>query len=152
MPDIMFTVREKIAQVQGTPEIVCGNSDYAAVFDFDSEWDAYDMKTARFVWRDNRTGKMLYSDSIFTGNTAPMPPVYNTFLLLAGVYAGDIHTTTPARIPCAGCITDSAPLHPEPAPDLYEQLLAYLEEIVGGSGDGCEIGTGVGCRRGFPLW
>ena len=50
MPDIHITVRERIAQADGDPEIVCGNSDYTAVFDFDAEWDAF---RARIVPAEN---------------------------------------------------------------------------------------------------
>ena len=39
MPDISITVRSKIAESQGLQQIVCGNSDYVAVFDLDSDWD-----------------------------------------------------------------------------------------------------------------
>ncbi len=38
MPDIQITVASKIAAAQGSPSIVCGNSDYTAVFAFDGEW------------------------------------------------------------------------------------------------------------------
>lgn len=55
MPDINITVRDKIAKAEGSPEIVCGNSDYAVVFDLDFEWDTYDLKTMRVVWIDIMT-------------------------------------------------------------------------------------------------
>ena len=129
MPEISVKVREKIAQTQGTPEIVCGNSDYAILFDFDSEWDGYDEKTARFVRCDLRTGKVVHTDVLFNGSTVVAPALYDTAAVAVGVYAGDIHTTTPARIPCARCITDGLPQHEDPAPDVYAQILAYLEEL-----------------------
>lgn len=140
MPDISIKIREKVAQVQNTPQIVCGNSDYAAVFDFDSDWDDYDEKTARMVWHDIQTGRLMHADVLFTDSTAVLPAIYNAFEVLIGVYAGDIRTTTPARIPCCGCITDDASVHPEPPPDVYAQLLAYLEELAKPS-EGVIIGT-----------
>lgn len=124
MPDITITVSDKIAAATGSPVIVCGNSDYTINFDFDSEWDAYTAKTARFVFCVN--GSLLCQDVLFEGDTCAAPPFYNTDSVAVGVYAGDIHTTTPARIPCAHCITDSTPVHPDPAPDVYTQILTYL--------------------------
>lgn len=135
MPDIQITVRNKIAQTQNAPEIVCGNSDYTAIFDFDAEWSDYDAKTARFVWRDILTGRMRYKDTLFTGSNVSMPVVYGTYQVLIGVYAGDIRTTTPAAVPCARCITDDQPAHDPPTEDVYEQLLAYLAQLEPSGGD-----------------
>jgi hypothetical protein len=134
MPDINIKVQGKIAQVQGAQTIVCGNSDYSAVFEFDSEWSDYTAKTARFLWRDIRTGKMRHWDAQFAGDAAQIPAVYGTDLLLIGVYAGDIRTTTTARVPCARCITDDAPAHDPPDPDVYAQLLDYLSKLEPESG------------------
>jgi hypothetical protein len=139
MPDINIKVQGKIAQVQGAPTIVCGNSDYSAVFEFDSEWSDYTAKTARFVWRDIRNGKMLHWDTQFVGDAAQIPAVYSTGLLLIGVYAGDIRTTTPARVPCARCITDGDPVHDPPDPDVYEQLLEYLSRLDPSGGGGAPV-------------
>ena len=136
MPDIQITVRNKIAQTQNAPEIVCGNNDYTAIFDFDAEWSDYDAKTARFIWRDILTGRMRYKDTLFTGSSVSMPVVYNTYQILIGVYAGDIRTTTPAAVPCARCITDNQPAHDPPPEDVYEQLLAYLAQIDPSGGGG----------------
>ena len=130
MPEISVTVRDKIAQVQENPEIVCGNSDYTMTFDFDEEWDAYENKTARFSFLEN--GIPRYFDVLFSGDTVSIPPVWNTCEILAGVYAGDIHTTTPAAIPCVPCITDDEPVHPDPPPDVYEQLLEAVEAMESG--------------------
>lgn len=130
MPNISVMVREKIAQTQGTPEIVCGNSDYAVTFDFDDEWSGYEFKTARFVWCDLKTGKVKHSDVVFDGDICMAPVLYDTAAVAIGVYAGDIHTTTPARVPCARCITDGVHEHGEPDPDVYEQILACLREMA----------------------
>lgn len=147
MPDIHITVRNRIAQANGDPEIVCGNSDYTAVFDFDAEWVAYSQKTLRTVWRDTETGRLVHIDTLFTGNSAVLPPVWRTNQVLIGVYAGDIHTTTAARVPCIGCITDTAPHHDDPDDALYRQLLAYLEQIEQGGG---KPGNAVMIANGVP--
>lgn len=132
MPEIHVNVREKIAQTVGTPEIVCGNSDYSAVFDLDSEWDDYDLKTAHFTWLDVRTGKMNEYELTFSGTICSIPAIYGTHLLLIGIYAGNIRTTTAAKVPCIRCITDDGSGesgHPAPQPDIYEQLLDAIGQI-----------------------
>jgi len=92
MPNINITVREKIAHTITDTCIVCGNSDYVAVFDFDAEWDAYEVKTARFIWGGT------YTDVAFTGNECPVPVILDAVSVLVGVYAGDLHTTTAAAV------------------------------------------------------
>lgn len=92
MPNINITVREKIAHTISDTCIVCGNSDYVVVFDFDAEWDAYEVKTARFIWGGT------YTDVAFTGNECPVPVIPDAVSVLVGVYAGDLHTTTAAAI------------------------------------------------------
>lgn len=82
MPNINITVREKIAHTITDACIVCGNSDYAVVFDFDAEWDAYEVKTARFIWGGT------YTDVAFTGNECPVPVILDAVSVLVGVYAG----------------------------------------------------------------
>lgn len=74
--------------------VVCGNKDYVIEFIFDSEWDGYEKKTARFIWNNK------HKDVKFTGNICPMPDVHRTDVVKVGVYAGDLCTTTPASIPC----------------------------------------------------
>lgn len=126
MRELHITVRDRIAQLTEQTEIVCGNSDYTAVFDLDAEWDAYPVKTMRVVWKDADTGKMLYADVLFEGTRAVLPPVYRTAQLLLGIYAGDIRTSTQVRIPC--CAAGHNP-HPEPAQDIYEQLLRLMKRL-----------------------
>ena len=92
MPNINITVREKIAHTISDTCIVCGNSDYVAVFDFDAEWDAYEVKTARFIWGGT------FTDVPFTGNECPVPVIPDAVSVLVGVYAGDLHTTTAAAV------------------------------------------------------
>ena len=99
MNTLHVSVANKIATYalrDGT--IVCGNSDYVIKFTFDSEWDAYEVKTARFIWN----GK--YFDQEFTGNECSVPVIRDTTKLSIGVYAGDLSTTTPAVIECVKSI------------------------------------------------
>lgn len=131
MPEIIITVREKTASLSDPVTIVCGNSDYTVRFVFDSEWDAYIAKTAEFrYWRD---GELKKEEVLFEGDTVSVPILRGIDMVEIGVYAGDLHTSTPARIPCARCITDGAPVHDPPAPDVYDQLMAYLAGLQGGA-------------------
>ena len=95
MRNLHISVNNKVATYQQRDgNIVCGNSDYQITFAFDSEWDAYESKVARFIWNGG------YVDIAFSGNTVPVPLLSKTNLLKVGVYAGELSTTTSADIPC----------------------------------------------------
>lgn len=114
MKTLHITVANKVATCSTRyDDIICGNSDYQIEFNFDAEWDAYETKTARFIWN----GK--YVDEVFKGRVCPVPVVANTERLEVGVYADEIstppepeklHTTTSAVIHCKKsirCNTDA---------------------------------------------
>lgn len=115
---INITVREKSARADDRARIVCGNSDYSVRFDFDEEWEAYDLKTARFI-----TEGGFFTDVQFTGSDCAVPVLTGTRTLLVGVFAGDVRTTTPAYIPAIPCITDTGGIPAAPPPDVYAQLM-----------------------------
>ena len=145
MSTVSITVSGRQAAAAPGAVIICGNSGDTVQFTFDSEWDAYPVRTARF--RYTVSGAELYQDMVFEGNSCEIPPLHDITEVAVGVYAGDIRTTTPAYIPCAPCITDGAPQHPDPAPDVYDQLLEYLAGMQGGgdrvSADAAMSGTQV---------
>ena len=130
MTAIDVRVRARIAAALGSPQIICGNSDYTVRFDFDDEWSAYEAKTARFKFYQN--GFPLHYDVLFTGNTVTVPVLDDTYEVEIGVYAGNIRTTTDARVPCMQSITDGDSVHPVPTPDVYNQLMEYLAGLQGG--------------------
>lgn len=127
MPEITIRIQDKIARAEGEPVIVCGNSDYTVRFTADAEWGAYPVRTARFAFV--RGGTALYQDVLLDGDTCSVPVLRDVYEVSVGLFAGNIRTTTPARIPCARCITDGSLPHPAPAPDIYEQLLTLLEAM-----------------------
>lgn len=95
MLTLPVSVRNRVATYpQRCGRIVCGNSDYSIQFTFDEEWEAYKIKTARFIWNGH------YKDIEFKGDTCAVPIISNTDSLLVGVYAGDLRTTTSAVIDC----------------------------------------------------
>lgn len=123
MPNIKITVKNKIATNPDRTEYICGNSDFVIDFDFDAEWDAYETKTARFIYGGS------YQDIIFQGSQCTVPVISNTNTILCGVYAGDLHTTTPALIRARKGILcgNSAPA--DPAPDVYAQMMEILNKL-----------------------
>lgn len=124
--EIQINIADKVAQVIGTPIIVCGNSDYTVRFTFDEEWLDKASKTARFVYI--RNGLTQYDDVIFTGSTVAVPVVSDISVLKVGVYAGDLQTTTPAQVPCIRSILCGGGTHVDPTPDVYTQLIKMIED------------------------
>lgn len=132
MTSINISISNKVATVQGAPCIVCGNSDYTAVFTFDAPWDVYEIKTARFVYTAD--GANQYTDVVFEGDTCPVPVLSGVSEVFVGVYAGNLRTTTPARIYCKQSILCGDPVHADPPPDVYAQLLELLLDRRGRAG------------------
>lgn len=130
MPTIKITVAEKIA-TNASPEIaiVCGNSDYSAVFEFDEEWSNERVKTARFEWYKN--GQTDHEDKPFTGNTVEVPIMRGVYSVTVGVYAGDLRTTTGAKIICIPSILCGDSVHADPPEDVYNQLVALINSLSG---------------------
>lgn len=124
MKTINVLVRDKIATAVGDIVYICGNSDYIINFDFDAEWDAYGVKTARFV--HNGT----YTDVVFTGNQCAMPVIHKAYGIYVGVYAGDLRTTTPAHIPSAASILSAEGTPAAPPDDVYAQITALCEDAL----------------------
>ena len=122
---IKISVNNKIATLQDNVLIINGNSDYVIKFDFDAEWDAYETKTARFVTARG------YTDVVFSGDEVALPVITDAMSVRVGVYAGNLHTTTPAVIFCRRCITDGSGSPADPAPDVYAQIMERLNNLDG---------------------
>lgn len=127
MPDtiISVSIKDRYALTEGSPVLVCGNSDYFIKFTFDEEWDAYEAKTARFIY--TRAGKVRYQDVVFTGDTVQVPVLSMVQAVQVGVFAGNLRTTTPARIPCRFSVRCGTGEPEEPTPSQYDQIMALLE-------------------------
>lgn len=139
---IEINVTDKRAVVGGTPIIVCGNSDYKIEFVFDAEWDDYDSKTARFAYL--RGGAWHYEDVVFVGTVVAVPILEDIREVCVGVYAGNLCTSTPARIMCKPSIrcTGGAPV--APAPSQYDQIMELLSS---GALEGPAGADGVSCTH-----
>ena len=148
MADITIKVRDKIATVEGSPTIVCGNDGYHAIFDLDDEWSSYELLTMRINWTDTFSGQPRHTDVPFIRGIgyADIPAIADAYEVQLGIYAGDIRTSTPARIPCERCITDSGMYHEDPEPQTYAALLELLARVGGGgatSGDATFVLDGI---------
>ena len=128
--DINISVKNKVASA-GENVIVCGNSDYVVRFALDGEWAGYETKTMRV---DMLNG--TYRDVLFDGDSCQLPVIRDRARIAIGIYAGEIHTTTPAVLRCEKCITDAEGVTASPAPDVYSQLMQKLNDF-----DGCWLPT-----------
>lgn len=133
---IEIEVRNKIATLTSKDfTLVGGNSDYEVVFDFDEDWENHPTKTAVFVF-----GKDEAVYKVFEGNVCEGVAVNKTLMCLIGVFAGDMMTTTPARVDCVlRSILDEAGGTPQPpTEDVYNQIMDLLNKYIqqgGGSGE-----------------
>lgn len=125
MPNIQINIKDKVARGDGTI-IICDNSDYIAHFDFDSEWDEFEVKTMRV-----KTPRVIYPDIVFSGTSCALPIVSDTLSMTIGVFAGDLHTTTPAYFACVPSILCGGGVPADPTPDVYNQLMELLNKESG---------------------
>lgn len=133
MKEIKINVADKVASAIGSPVIVCGNSNYKITFIFDSEWGAYQEKTARFTFR--RDGIDKYIDVLFSGSSCTAPILTNIERVSIGVYAGDLRTTTGADIRCKKSILCRGGLkHEQPPEDVYNEILETVSKKLGSEG------------------
>lgn len=122
--ELVVIVNNKVAKSQEGEFLVCGNGDYRIVFQFDSEWDSYDAKTALFVFNDKTVAVP------FGGNVCDGIAIEDSNTLAIGVYAGNLVTTTPAYIPCLQSIRDVASFPSAPDQNVYDRLMALLNEYI----------------------
>lgn len=145
MKTLNMSVSDKILSFDRESEkIVCGNDDYQIEFDFDDEWSSRTNKTARFIWNNT------YFDQEFTGNTCPIPPIFDTKVVKVGIYADDIYSTTTVVVDCipailggrevannetGGSYTNEAKRYAEQAKSAADEAKAVAENIGELKGD-----------------
>jgi hypothetical protein len=129
MKNIEITVVEKVAYADGMPTIVCGNNDYTLTFVFDDEWSGELNKVARFSFVKN--GLKGFIDVPIENDTCKVPVLLGIGLVRVGVYAGDLRTTTGAKIKCTKSILcDDAEEMVEPFENLYEKLKNEMPTVI----------------------
>lgn len=131
MYEIDITVTDKIAQAQGSPVIVCGNSDYVLRFTLDSEWDDIENITAQIAYL--RDGDPVCKNVLIEDGQCALPVIYGACGVVVGIVGvvseepdADIHTSSPAFIPCELCISDMPGSVTQPPADIYNQLMEVL--------------------------
>lgn len=126
---INVSVKNHVAKQTDKTVYVCGNDDFVINFDFDSEWDQYDVKTARFTYGGN------YVDVVFTGNTCAVPIITNVWRFKVGVFAGDLSTTTPVLISASKSILCETGTPAAPTDDVYNQIIEVVNEATTASNE-----------------
>lgn len=138
MEVIKINVKEKIASVEGSPIIVCGNSDYTMAFTFDDEWNDEENKVARFSYV--KKGLKGFIDVPIHDGICQVPVLIGIGLVRVGAYAGNLRTTTGAKIKCQKSILcDDAEEMAEPFENLYEELVEKINNIAVSGGGLVEI-------------
>lgn len=132
MPNISVNVTNKRAIPEGGKVIVCGNSGYTLTFTFDEEWADYETKTARFAFF--KDGEARHIDRVFSGAAVAVPVLSGIHFVMVGVFAGDLQTTTPAKIPCETSILCFEGAPEDPPEDVYNQIMALLTTGGGTAG------------------
>lgn len=134
MPVIKIRVRNKVPKVISQiplPEewkdprfVVCYNGwdedTYTVEWDLDEEWGKFEHLTMHVSFPDDTS-----TDVLFKGNTCTLPPILSPGNTYIGLYAGNIHSTIPAKL-CAMRSTLSKGGFP-PKTDAYLDVLKELE-------------------------
>lgn len=121
---IDINVREKIAELADPDAyFICGNSDIIVHFDLDEEWNGYDVKTARFTFENG------YIDKVFEGDELEAPIISNSQYVKIGVFAGNLHTSTPAFIRAKKSILCDSGQPAAPEDDVYAQIMKKMNEL-----------------------
>lgn len=125
MKQIYVKITEKIACLVDPEQfLVCDNSDYEVVFDFDSDWEGINAKTAIFVYGDTT----VYQP--FNGNKCEGVPIVDSTLCAIGVFADNIKTSTSANIKCKLSARSFSGAPKPPSEEVYDKIMALFEEAV----------------------
>ena len=147
MPTITIKVRNKRAEVVGSPIIVCGNSDYSISWDLDSEWTSLSNRVVRLeFFRNNR---LRYEEITFEETTCGLPVINGVHEVSIILFAGEIHTDEPVRIPCIVTATQTAiPSPADGSDDTDPSGSGGGGSGGGGGGGGSGGGGGAGSETG----
>lgn len=131
---IHITVRDRVPTITDGEDVISHNSDYVAEFEFDEEWQDK-VKTVYFVCEDGG-----YQAVVMSGNMCAVPMLDGEHRrIFVGVQEGSaekpsvLKTSRPCCLKVADSIADllGQPI-PDPSPDVYQQIIAMLEDIKKG--------------------
>lgn len=129
---IHITVRDRVPTITAGEDVISHNSDYVAEFEFDEEWQDK-VKTVYFVCEDGS-----YQAVVMSGNSCGVPMMAGEHRrIFVGVQAGSaekpsvLKTTRPCCLKVKDSIADylGQPI-PDPTPDVYEQIIAMLNNLT----------------------
>lgn len=131
---IHITVRDRVPTITAGEDVISHNSDYVAEFEFDEEWQDK-IKTVYFVCEDGS-----YQAVVMSGNSCGVPMLDGEHRrIFVGVQAGAaekpsvLKTTRPCCLKVKDSIADyMSEKIPDPTPDVYQQIMALLEDIKQG--------------------
>ena len=129
---IHITVRDRVPTITEGEDVISRNSDYVVEFEFDEEWQNK-VKTVYFVCEDGS-----YQAVVMSGNSCNVPMMAGEHRrIFVGVQAGSaekpsvLKTTRPCCLKVKDSIADylGQPI-PDPTPDVYEQIIAMLNNLT----------------------
>lgn len=120
---IVIKVTDKVPELVSGPDyVVCDNSDYTEVWQLDEEWAQFEHRTMQVNYKDG-----TYERVLFTGDTCALPALPVPGPVHVGLFAGDIHTTRPARLLAVRSGTTSSGEERDPMPNGYAQAIQALD-------------------------
>ena len=120
---IVIKVTDKVPELVSGPEyVVCDNSDYTVVWQLDEEWAQFEHRTMQVNYKDG-----TYERVLFTGDTCALPAIPVPGPVHVGLFAGDIHTTRPARLLAVRSATTDSGEERDPMPNGYTQAIEALD-------------------------
>lgn len=120
---IVIKVVDKVPIVVSGPQyVVCDNSDYTVVWQLDEEWVQFESRTMQVNYKDG-----TYERVLFTGNTCALPALPVPGPVHVGLFAGDIHTTRPARLLAVRSATTDSGEERDSMPNGYAQAIKALD-------------------------
>ncbi len=120
MINFKVEIKNRIAAYSGKVRMVSENSGYNIEFDTDSEWDEYRTKTARFV-----VDGELVCDKVFFGKVCEVPALPEGLFLYVSLSAGDVLTTSAAKIPLTPTLAADRVI-PPPEKSVYNQIMEMM--------------------------
>lgn len=120
---IVIKVTDKVPELVSGPEyVVCDNSDYTVVWQLDEEWAQLEHRTMQVNYKDG-----TYERVLFTGDACALPAIPVPGPVHVGLFAGDIHTTRPARLLAVRSATTDSGEERTPMPNGYAQAIEALD-------------------------
>lgn len=120
---IVIKVVDKVPIVVSGPQyVVCDNSDYTVVWQLDEEWTQFEHRTMQVNYKDG-----TYERVLFTGDSCTLPAIPVSGPVHVGLFAGDIHTTRPARLLAVRSATTDSGEERDPMPNGYAQAIEALD-------------------------